>query len=84
MKTGLEKLRQRIHECGLRATLARVTVLGIFESAARPLSRKEVLSNNRVTIYDRTTVMRVLNDFVRVGIFVPCESEGFEGYRLVK
>lgn len=62
-------LRDAIRALGLRATSARVAVLGCLREAQRPLSHAEVMAQlDEGAAWDRATVYRNLADLARVGL----------------
>ncbi len=64
----VEDMQATLRACGLRATSARVAVLGCLEAAEGPLSHAEVFDRVRPGGFDRATVYRNLVDLTEVGL----------------
>ncbi len=63
-----KQLRDTLRGRGLRATEARIRVLGVLIGADRPLSHAEVCDRVADGGFDRATVYRNLTDLVEVGL----------------
>lgn len=64
----LDEARRILRSSGLRATGARIAVLGVLRDAARPVSHAEVSDVLGEGPWDRTTIYRNLSDLVDVGL----------------
>lgn len=63
------ELRRHLHQAGLKITAARVAILGQLRDAVAPLTHAELLRGLSATLStDRSTVFRVLQDFVERGL----------------
>ena len=63
-----EQLRAEIRGAGLRATVARVAVLGVLHRHRRPLSHSDVVSALGLRDWDRSTLYRNLMDLADAGL----------------
>ena len=63
-----EQLRAEIRQAGLRATVARVAVLGVLHRQRRPLSHSDVVKVLGLKDWDRSTLYRNLMDLADVGL----------------
>jgi len=63
-----DNLRQRLREVGLRATPARIAVARSLMIATGPLTHLEIADNLAGTDIDKSTVFRVLQDFISTGL----------------
>ncbi|MEO8704491.1 MAG: transcriptional repressor [Kofleriaceae bacterium] len=61
MKQGLDELSELVRRRNLRATPARLAVLGVLRGANRPLAHHEVVERLRPLGRDRATIYRNLN-----------------------
>ena len=64
----MEPLRRDLRGAGLRATGARIAVLGVLRTAGRPMSHAEVVEHLAGEPWDRATLYRNLVDLARVGL----------------
>jgi len=61
-------LRTDIRSAGLRATPARIAVLGLIRRTPKPVSHSEVVTAFEGQGWNRTTLFRNLNDLERAGL----------------
>ncbi len=80
-----EKLRELIHESGLRVTGPRVAVLDLLSNSSHPLSHREVVDTLGNGEWDRATLFRNLQKLVEVGLAeVASRAGGIARYELRK
>lgn len=61
-------LRLRLRQLGLRGTPARVAVLRKLATAELPLTHAELIRDLPALASDRSTILRILQDFVECGL----------------
>ena len=67
-KPSLEELRAALRRAGLRATPARIAVLGVLTARGRPMSHAEVVDALEGEARDPTTLYRNLVDLAGAGV----------------
>jgi len=65
---SLSEQKGIIRQTGLRATSSRIAVLDYLRRVERPVSHADVVAAFTDLPWDKTTIYRNLNDFVRVGL----------------
>ena len=65
---SMEAIRADIRAAGLRATSARISVLRVLRTRARPMSHAEVAEALSDQAWDKATVYRNLVDLARAGL----------------
>jgi len=66
--TPLEGARLQLRAAGLRATPARLAVLGLLDANPQPATHQELSEALSGTGVDKSTVFRALNDLANVGL----------------
>ena len=69
------EIRNRLHDAGLRTTIARITLLYILERSTSPKTTAELLEEAQPTINDRSTITRVLRDLEDLGFCHRIQSQ---------
>lgn len=64
----LDGSRQQLRAAGLRATPARIAVLGLLGSKSQPATHQELSEALSETGVDKSTVFRALNDLTTAGL----------------
>ena len=67
-KEQVEDVRQRLREAGLRATAARIAVLGLLGKIGTPGTHQEITHRLQSLSFDKSTVFRALNDLAAAGL----------------
>ena len=65
---GIDRLRGRIHEVGLRSTGPRLAVLRRLERARTPVSHADIVNDLAPRGFDRATIYRNLIDLTEAGL----------------
>lgn len=68
IKNNLEELKQLLRGHGLRATPARIAVLGYLAQANRPLTHLEVTEGLEEKGLEKSTLFRALSDMAEVNL----------------
>ena len=63
-----DDIRQRLRDAGLRATSARVAVLGLLGNISTPGTHQEISDQLQSLNFDRSTIFRALNDLANGGL----------------
>ena len=63
-----EDVRQRLREAGLRATAARIAVLGLLGRIGTPGTHQEISDRLQSLRFDKSTIFRALNDLAAAGL----------------
>jgi Fur family ferric uptake transcriptional regulator len=66
--SSLEGARLQLRAAGLRATPARLAVLGMLDANSQPATHQELSEALSGTGVDKSTVFRALNDLTNVGL----------------
>lgn len=76
-------MREGLKEVGLRATPARIAILGLLQADARPTEVKTILRKLKAKAPDQATVYRVLSSLVEAGLVKTVSLKaGIESYEI--
>ncbi len=68
------EIRHRLHGVGLRATIARISLLYILEHSNAPMALSDLFKQVQLTVNDRSTIARVLRDLEGFGFCLRIEN----------
>jgi len=69
----IDRLKEKIRNCGLKCTPTRLAVLEYLVKAHRPVSTQEIIQELKGTAINEVTIYRILESFVEKKIIHPVE-----------